>query len=58
MKNIILLFVSFLFLSSTATNASLWNKAEEKPSEVTEEPSVDSDNDEDEAELDVIELER
>ena len=58
MKNIILLFVSFLFLSSTATNASLWNKAEENPSEVTEEPSVDSDNDEDEAELDVIELER
>ena len=58
MKNIILLFVSFLFLSSTATNASLWNKAEEKHSEVTEEPSVDSDNDEDEAELDVIELER
>ena len=42
MKNIILLFVSFLFLSSTA-NASFWDKAEEPSEEV----SVDSDNDND-----------
>ena len=56
MKNILLLFVSFLFLSSTA-NASLWDKAEEPSEEVSEEVSVDSDNDADEVE-DVTEFER
>ena len=45
MKYILLLFMSFLFLSSFNAHASFWDKAEES-SEVIEETSTDdSDND-------------